>query len=78
MLPNCHLGSGSEQGLPRFLGRCPLMGCDRISWVVKCKPAILQQQFNNYFSFFFFFSPCIFPLPHLISAVATYVTTISK
>lgn len=54
MLPNCHLGSGSEQGLPRFLGRCPLMGCDRISWVVKCKPAILQQQFNNYFSFFFF------------------------
>lgn len=54
MLPNCHLGSGSGQGLPRFLGGCPPIGCDRITWVVKHKTAILQRHFNNYFYFYFF------------------------
>lgn len=53
MLPNCHLRSSSRQGLLRFLGGCPPIGCDRIAWVVKCKPAILPWHFNNYFSFFF-------------------------
>lgn len=59
MLPNCHLGSGSGQGLLRFLGGCPPIGCDRIAWAVKCKPASSQRRFNNYFSFVFFFSPLL-------------------
>jgi len=59
MLPDCHVGSGSGQGLPRFLGGCPPIGCDRIAWAVKRKPAISQQRFNNYLSF------VLFPLlPH--------------
>lgn len=54
MLPNCHLRSGSGQGLPRFLGGCPSIGCDRIAWVVKRKPAMLLQHFVIiYLSFFF-------------------------
>lgn len=74
MLPNCHLRSGSGQGLPRFLGGCPPIGCDRTAWVVKRKPAILLRHFIIISLFF----PPPFPLPRLISAVSTYVTTLSK
>lgn len=72
MLPNCHLRSGSGQGLPRFLGGCPPIGCDHIAWVVK-RTAILLWHFIIILLFFF-----SIPLPHLISAVSTYVNTISK
>lgn len=52
MLPNCHLRSGSGQGLPRFLGGCPPIGCDRIAWVVK-RTAILLWHFIIILLFFF-------------------------
>lgn len=59
MLPNCHLRSGSRQGLPRFPGGCPPIGCDRIAWLVKRKPAILPRHFIT-ISLFFLFPPSLF------------------
>lgn len=67
MLPNCHLRSSSGQGLPRFLGGCPSIECDRVAWVVKRKPAMLLQHFVIIYLSFFFSPSSLFLIWFLLS-----------